>query len=117
MLAYYFINQPSSLRRSKRQAFKPTVDGNILGNERKLTLLRNTKTLTSNALTPTGDSNAISTTNMAIFNASSVSNEVNIGNGTMKTNEITVTSLSLSLINLFDRVKGTLCQIIGQTCL
>lgn len=30
--------------------------------------------------------------------------------------EITVTSLSISLINLFDRIKGTLCNIINYSC-
>lgn len=28
--------------------------------------------------------------------------------------EVTVTSLSLSLINLFDRIKGTLCNLINS---
>lgn len=31
-------------------------------------------------------------------------------------NQVTVASLSISLINLFDRVKDTLCNLINTNC-
>ena len=38
-----------------------------------------------------------------------------MNNNTSKTNsEVTVNSLSISLINLFDRIKDTLCNIIDK---
>jgi hypothetical protein len=40
-----------------------------------------------------------------------------MNNNTSKTNsEVTVNSLSISLINLFDRIKDTLCNIIDKKC-
>ena len=37
-------------------------------------------------------------------------------NASKTNNEVTVNSLSISLINLFDRIKDTLCNIIDKKC-
>lgn len=117
-------------RRVKRQYFKPSIDGSGLANERAI-MLKSVRTTNSLMLGPTNenvsnsndesifsstspfaDQTTISNTNVASTISNSQTNETSF----RKKVEISVTSLSLSLINLFDRVKGTLCNLVKIEC-
>ncbi|RNA25805.1 hypothetical protein BpHYR1_004884 [Brachionus plicatilis] len=75
--------------RVKRQYIKPNIDGSWLANERSYLI------------------------NQMRMRTTTQSNDELV---TSPKPEISVTSLSISLINLFDRIKGTLCNIINYSC-
>ncbi|CAF0839894.1 unnamed protein product [Brachionus calyciflorus] len=82
--------------RIKRQYFKPAIDGSWLANERSdLIKAIRSKAVTTTTLTTTKSPNVLDPNHKA---------------------EITVTNLALSLVNLFDRVKSALCNIINHNC-
>jgi hypothetical protein len=119
-------------RRVKRQYFKPNIDGSGLANERAI-MLKSVRTTNSLMLGPTNE-NVSNSNDESIFSSTSTfadqttisntNNNVAITTSSSQTNEtsfkkkveISVTSLSLSLINLFDRVKGTLCNLVKIEC-
>ena len=120
-------------RRVKRQYFKPNIDGSGLANERAI-MLKSVRTTNSLMLGPTNE-NVSNSNDESVFSSTSPfadqttisnTNNNNVANtsSNSQTNEtsfrkkveISVTSLSLSLINLFDRVKGTLCNLVKIEC-
>ena len=114
-------------RRVKRQYYKLSIDGSGLANERTnlLKSVRTTSAVTENPFTNTSDdsmfSSRLSTTNSDQANetstAAAITSLAETNDASLKKKvEISVTSLSLSLINLFDRVKGTLCNLIKIEC-
>jgi hypothetical protein len=114
------------LRRVKRQYFKPSIDGSGLANERTF-MLKSVRTANSVIAENASDSNDDSiffSTSLSPFDDQTTTTTINTSTSIPQTNEtsfrkkveISVTSLSLSLINLFDRVKGTLCNLVKIEC-
>ena len=118
----------------KRQYFKPSIDGSWLANERSI-LLKHAKMINSVPTHTPADAVAAATTitlkpidvkakdtkPATISVLAAHSNNNNYNNNTLtglrnNSNEMTVPTLAISLINLFDRIKGTLCKIINQDC-
>jgi len=91
------------LKRVKRQYLKPNLDGTLTANER-------VKVLKSKSAQFTGAPKSI--------NEKVVSSQANgSANATTESRqELTVTSLTLSLINLFDRLKCNLLKLIDRDC-
>jgi len=90
----------------KRQYFKPSIDGTWLANDR--TVLLNKKSPPP----PTADEQVVST---VATSTSAATDNCNCTNGSEKMFngvKVTVNSLALSLIHLFDRVKDTLTNLI-----
>jgi hypothetical protein len=100
------------LQRYKRQYFKPSIDGSWLANERSL-LLKHSKQsvnqyIIQSTTRPTNEHTEVkihSNLKQSFYNSTE-----------LQKTEVSVTSLALSLISLFDRIKGTLCKIINQEC-
>lgn len=87
--------------RVKRQYFKPPIDGSWFANpNEKATNLGAKRRETSTYE----------------IKADSTSSSNNKTQKRDEPNQVTVTSLSISLINLFDRVKETLCNLINTNC-
>jgi hypothetical protein len=93
------------LKRVKRQYLKPNLDGIVAANERM-------KVLKSKSAQFTG---APKSMNEKVH--SSQANNPNATQNSPETKqELTVTSLTLSLINLFDRLKCNLLKLIDRDC-
>lgn len=101
--------------RVKRQYFKPQIDGNKV-EIRAFYATKNNQIKTVNNLDENNKVNKTSEekSNLKILKWKKNSNAQN--SSSEQQNPMTITSLGLSLINLFDRIKGTLCDMIRYDC-
>ena len=102
------------IRRYKRQYFKPAIDGNVLEKSYIKERLAKAKSKVSNEvkLLRFNKWNELNKKKPRVVNYK----QRNIESQMMDPNEMTVTSLGLSLISLFDRLKETLCDMIKHDC-
>ena len=93
------------LKRTKRQYLKPNLDGIVAASERMKVLKAKSAQFTG---APKSMNDKISSSQTNNANATQYGPETK--------QELTVTSLTLSLINLFDRLKCNLLKLIDRDC-
>ncbi len=95
--------------RVKRQYFKPSIDGSWIANERSL-LLKHSKMPAGGQTTTTTTASSVALAYKSAGTETSSSSSSSSSTSTPAKSEVTVHSLAHSLINLFDRIKHTLCK-------